>query len=190
VGVVSDRVATKGGKRPPAFWPGDPCGAVPGCTLLETDQIAVVETVGYAREAGCFRPSGSGAFAHDEGFAPDARAGSVAVGSRVGPTTPPTERVVPPPWLQKGSHYPSKRPGEPLLPINIPKDLLDRTSRCGVEGSTGQQIAAGLVGDCQRITVASVPGPKLSLEVGRNHFVGSDLSELQRGAGRASPPQS
>jgi hypothetical protein len=72
------------------------------------------------------------------------------------------------------------RPGEPRLSEHLPKDPLHRLSRRRIEGSTGQQISALIVGDRERITVTSILGSKLSLEVGREHLVGSHRSQLQR----------
>jgi hypothetical protein len=72
------------------------------------------------------------------------------------------------------------RPGEPRLSEHLPKDPLHRLSRRRIEGSTGQQISALIVGDRERITVPSILGSKLSLEVGREHLVGSHRSQLQR----------
>ena len=71
-----------------------------------------------------------------------------------------TARVRPPPCSQKVSSYRSP-------------------SR-----AASQQIAARVVGDRQRIAVASILGAKLSFEVNRENLMGNHRSQLQRGLDR------
>ena len=78
------------------------------------------------------------------------------------------------------------RPGQPTGSENLPKDLLHRSSRRRREGATGQQIAALIVGNGERITVASILGAKFTLEVRREHLMGSHHSQLQRSPGGRS----
>lgn len=136
-------LAAKGGTPAPVSSLEAPGGVVPGCIRLETDQTPVVEPVGCGREAGWSLPSGSGASAHDEHFAPDARAGSAVVGSPAGSTTPTTGRVAPHPCWQKGSRYPSQSPGaahtlgkspeRPVGPALLPSSRrLDRPADTGL----------------------------------------------------------
>ena len=92
---------------------------------------------------------------------------SVASGSPPGPSLQRlvyslimTARVRPPPCSQKVSSYRSP-------------------SR-----AASQQIAARVVGDRQRIAVASILGAKLSFEVNRENLMGNHRSQLQRGLDR------
>ena len=91
---------------------------------------------------------------------------------------------------KRGPVIRKNRPGESILSKNLPKDLLDWPSCRGREGSTGEQITAGVIGNRQRIAVASIPGSKLSFEVGCENLVGSHLSQLQGRVGRTLTPPS
>jgi hypothetical protein len=66
--------------------------------------------------------------------------------------------------------------------------LDDRVFPCRVEGFAGQDIARGLVGHRQGVTVAAVAELELPLEVGAPQIVGRGRERQRRAFGPVAPP--